>query len=142
MIKIREYQEKDKGQVKELIKTILKEIFKKEPRKLEDLDDIKTNYDLFLIAKDGNKIVGTVGIMSKNNLGLLRRMFVKKEYRRGGIAQRLYDEVERYCKKSELKSIMLSTNAKMKIAINFYRKNSFIVERVKKDRIFMKKNLK
>lgn len=142
-MRIRKYQEKDKEQIRELIEEILWEIFNKEPRKLRDLDNIKKEYTLFLVAEDYGKVIGTSGLIIKKDLGVLKRLFVKKEYRRKGIARNLYNKIENFCKKSKINKIILSTSPKMKEAIKFYKKNGFKQRKInkKKNSIFMEKRL-
>ena len=138
-MRIRKYQEKDKKQVRELIESILREIFKKKPKNLEDLDNIKVNYNLFLVAEDKGKSTGTIGLIKKANLGVLRRFFVKKEFRERGIGKKLYDTLENFAKKTKIEKLILSTSPQMKEAIRFYQKNNFLITKITKNKIYMEK---
>ncbi|MEE9525866.1 MAG: GNAT family N-acetyltransferase [Candidatus Woesearchaeota archaeon] len=130
MIKIRGYQEKDTESIIKLVHEILFEVFNAEARNIEDLKNIKKEYfekkGVFYVAEDDGKIVGTIAAEKETDrIARLKRMFVKKEYRKQKLGQRLLDQLLEFCKKKGYEKIILSTYPQMKAAIEFYKKNGF-----------------
>jgi len=79
------------------------------------------------VYEENNIIKGFIGIVEQNYIA---GIFVKKEYQKEGIGQKLID----HCK-SRYPYLLLDVFTKNKRAINFYDKNNFIVvdERVHED---------
>jgi GNAT superfamily N-acetyltransferase len=133
-IKIVEYDDKYKSQVIDLVGACLVDQNVRSAECLpvddEDLQEIPKLYSgraRFWVALDGDRVVGTVGIrVMDDTLAKLRRMFVQKEYRGTGIAQRLLDTALQFAKKTGYTKITLNTHINMKRAHNFYKKNNFI----------------
>ena len=88
-MRISNYQEKDKEQVKSLISSVLKEIFHTSASGLEDLDDIKENFKIFLVAKEKNEVIGTVGVKEYKGSARISRMYLRKDYRGKGLGKKL-----------------------------------------------------
>jgi putative acetyltransferase len=131
---IRKYKTKDKEQVKKLVKNVLKEIFGS-AKNLSDLDNINKNYQLFLIAEDKGKIIGTLGIKNEGD-ARISRMYVKKENRGKGIGKALMKRALNHCKK-KFKRVFLSTYPQMD-SESFYKKMGFKIYK-KDERIWMEK---
>lgn len=74
--------------------------------------------DVYVFEED-SIVKGFVGVVGNNYIG---GIFVKKEYQREGIGQRLMD----FCK-SKYTHLTLHAFTKNKKAINFYNKNAFVV---------------
>jgi len=140
-MKIRKYSKKDKTQVKNLISGILIEIFGECPEKeLNDIEKANKIFDLFLIVEERGNIIGSAGITKE---GIIKRMYISKDFRNKGLAKKLYSKLEIFAKEKHLKKIKLSTTSQMKTAINFYMKNGFIKtkEDKEKNQIFFEKLL-
>jgi N-acetylglutamate synthase-like GNAT family acetyltransferase len=139
-MEIRKYNKKDNEQVKQLINKTLWEIFDSKPSKLEDLNDMGKNFEIFLVAEHQNKIIGTIALKRK---GIIKRMYIYKKYRNKGLAKKLYNKIEIFAKKKKIKKLRLSTTPQMKYAINFYTKNGFkkIKENKKTNQVFFEKKL-
>lgn len=98
-----------------------------------DLYEIEKYYNksdgLFLVAALDNTIVGSIACNKLNPTSyVLKRMFVKKEYRGLGIAQTLVDTLFKiiYSKKEINIKFYLSTKENLALAAkNFYLKNGF-----------------
>lgn len=147
-MKIRNYHKKDKKQVKSLIEKVLFEIFNVKPNsfwELRDLDNIKKNYILFLVAEDKDKIIGTIALMKGENKNqvILKRMYLDKKHRGTGLSQKLYKIIENYCNQKRINKILLSTTPQMKSAIKFYKNLGFIRTKTNKktNQIFFEKEL-
>lgn len=79
-------------------------------------------------AKVDGELVGTIGLIKCNDdIGAIRKMFVKKEYRGKdyGIAQLLLETLIVYSKKIGLKNLYLGTKDVLQAALRFYEKNGF-----------------
>ncbi len=97
-----------------------------------DLQQIASFYQRaagnFWIARDGQKVVGTVGLLDiGNNQAALRKMFVAKEYRgkEFGVAQALLQKLLEWARQNELVSVYLGTTSAFIAAQRFYEKNRF-----------------
>ena len=132
-MKIREYKSEDKEQIIEMVSEILECIFNGDPTQFKVLKEfnITKDYVLYLVVEiQGNekKIVGTMALkkMDKEEVRL-KRIYVRKEYRKRGIAQKLLNQLVKFAKESGYKKILLHTYPTMKNAHKFYKKNGFIV---------------
>ncbi len=82
----------------------------------------------FWVALDGDRVIGTIGVIDINNRQIaLKKMFVAEEYRLQGVAQKLMDVANDWCIEKRINSIFLATNDKMLAAQDFYTKNEFFV---------------
>jgi putative acetyltransferase len=132
-ITIRPYQDSDKQQIIDLI-TYIQQIEFQVPVTLEDqpdLQQIPPFYQVkngeFWVATHKDNVVGTIALIDcGDNIGCIRKMFVKAEYRsQYGIAQQLLDTLLAKAKTSKMTQVYLGTVAKLKAAIRFYERNGF-----------------
>lgn len=82
----------------------------------------------FWVAKAREEVVGTIALIDcGENIGTIRKMFVKKEFRgkEHGIAQRLMDILETTSRENNIKNLYLGTIEKLQAAIRFYERNGF-----------------
>lgn len=96
-----------------------------------DLNDITRFYQTkggnFWIAKDGDKVIGTIALLDiGNNKGALRKMFVAEAYRGKKIAKRLLTNLLAWAKQKSFREIYLGTTEKFVTAQRFYEKNGFV----------------
>lgn len=97
-----------------------------------DLLDIERYYNqqggCFWAAFRGDELIGTIALMNVGHqTGVIRKMFVKKEYRGGefGIAGQLLQILLKYSKAHGITDIYLGTVDMLKAAHRFYEKNEF-----------------
>ena len=93
--------------------------------KFLNMDKTKEN---FWIAVDSfNNVIGTIGIENDtiSNTAKLHSLYIKKEYRKKGIATVLYNYSLEFAKKSNYESIILHTYRVFSEAIKFYKKKRF-----------------
>ena len=97
-----------------------------------DLLDIDSNYytdgGAFWGATNQNELVGTIAMLNVgHHTGIIRKMFVKKEYRgkEFGIAHRLLEILISFCKENDIQHLYLGTVDILKAAHRFYEKNGF-----------------
>ncbi|MEO6282448.1 MAG: GNAT family N-acetyltransferase [Dyadobacter sp.] len=82
----------------------------------------------FWVAVSEGKVVGSIAVIKiGNNAGVIRKMFVRKEFRgkEWGIAQRLFDSLILYCHANAIDAVYLGTIDRLQAAIRFYEKNGF-----------------
>ena len=90
-----------------------------------EMDKSKEN---FWIAVDNlNNVIGTIGILNDtiSSTAKLHSLYVKKEYRKNGIATILYNYSIEFAKKCGYRTIILHTYRVFNEAIKFYNKNGF-----------------
>jgi N-acetylglutamate synthase-like GNAT family acetyltransferase len=99
-----------------------------------DIVDIQKEYQQrngnFWIALDEENVIGTTGIYSlPGNIGELRRMFVKPQYRSKEfkVAQQLLDISLNWARANSYKKIFLETTDWLVAATKFYLKNKFTI---------------
>lgn len=95
-----------------------------------DLLDINHFYqhkggEFWLELSEG-KVIGTIGLMLKeNNCAIMKKFFVKKEYRSQKVGLALYMELIKFAKKSNVKHIILDTPSVAHTSHKFYEKAKF-----------------
>lgn len=132
MVAIRPVTEKEDSQVKELIAAILEKEFSAEEKAFfgSDIECVSRNYsgngEVFFVATDQSKIVGTVGIKREDGRNaLLRRIFVSPDYRGRKIGSGLIEKAVDFCRKEGYEEIIFKTTSRMKEAIKLCEANGF-----------------
>ena len=78
------------------------------------------------LALDKGRVVGTIGLMMKaNQCAVLKKFFVKKEYRSQGIGLQLYQTLLAYVKEKGVQHIILDTPFTAKKSHGFYERAGF-----------------
>jgi len=97
-----------------------------------DLLDIELYYfrdgGRFWGAKHNGQLVGTIALINIGyNTGVLRKMFVQKEFRgkQFGVGQQLLTTLTAYCRAHNINHLYLGTVEVMKAAHRFYERNGF-----------------
>jgi len=129
-MKIVPYSDKYKDQVINLILGILEGEFQAFGYKRLDIFKISETYQVdkgnFWIALEKEKVVGTIGLKNyADNRGLLKRLYVDKNFRGTGFAQKLLATVVKFAKVNNYKEIFLGTSERMVAANKFYFKTGF-----------------
>ncbi len=131
-MKIRKYKPEDKEQIIEMVSEILGNIFNGDPTQFELVKEfnITKGYVLYLVAEiqgSEKRIIGTMALKKIDKETLrLKRMYVRKEYRKRGIAQKLLNELVKFAKEKDYKRMLLHTYPTMKNAHKFYKRNGFV----------------
>ncbi|MFN3966912.1 MAG: GNAT family N-acetyltransferase [Endomicrobiia bacterium] len=133
MLKIREVNSEDSKQVKELINNIMKNEFPASEKAYptEDIENPAKYYngkkDVFYVAENDNEIIGTVAIKEDtSDTALLRRLFVKKEFRGRGFGSELINKAIEFCKKHNYKKVIFRGTDIMQAALKACLKNGFV----------------
>lgn len=87
-------------------------------------EDIAKHLNHFILAKDGNHLIGAIGLEICGKDGLLRSLVVGSFYRSRGIAKALYNRILGYAHLQGIKTLYLLTTS----AIGFFSKLDFTKE--------------
>lgn len=93
-----------------------------------DLGDIDGFYDVFLLALYEGFPVGTIGCKWIDDYAMIRKMFVKDDFRgkTHGTAKKLLDTIQYKIKANNLNKIYIATPEFCHAAHRFYEKNGYI----------------
>ena len=134
MITIQPFENQDTNHIVHLILNIQQNEFQIPItiNEQQDLLNIPTFYQHgkgnFWVAKSGEEVIGTIALIDcGENIGTIRKMFVKKEFRgkEYRIAQRLLDILEASSRENAIKNLYLGTLERLQAAIKFYDRNGF-----------------
>lgn len=132
-MKIITYQEKYQQQIIDLILFIQNEEAKINLSLEEqpDLLNIAKYYQKeggeFWLAVEDNQVIGTLALMNKGNgNGILKKGFVKQEYRKCGILTQLYKTLLDYAKEKQIKRLMFDTPSVATNCHRFFEKAGYI----------------
>ena len=103
------------------------------PITLEDQPDLKNipavyqkGKGNFWMAMENGQLAGTIALIDVGGgIGVIRKMFVRKESRGTGIAQQLLDTLLDWARVHGFHQLYLGTLEKFQAAIRFYEKNKF-----------------
>lgn len=95
-----------------------------------DLKDINRYYadggSVFWIALGGNDVIGTIGLMMKENgCAVLKKFFVKAEYRGCGIGLQLYQRLIEFARGNGVRHIVPDTPSVARKSHRFYERAGF-----------------
>jgi len=80
----------------------------------------------FIIAKDGNAVIGCVGIRKlEDTICEMKRLFVNDRYKGLGIGRKLVEKIIEEAKTKNYKKMRLDTLSTMESALKMYYKNDF-----------------
>lgn len=132
MILIRKMRLDDTSGVKSLIQNIMGTEFAAESGAyaLHDIDDPVRYYsgkkDIFLVAEKDGDIIGTVAIKEDTpNTALLRRVFVRKDYRGQGYGEKLLSQALAFCFEHDYETVTFRGTDKMQGALKLCLKQGF-----------------
>lgn len=135
MVEIRKIKRRDEPAVKQLIHDIMESEFPGDSAAYayDDLDKLAAHYggkrEVFFVADDGGRLIGTVGIKEDSpDTALLRRIFVDKQSRGKGLGRRLLQAAVEFCKEHDYKTVMFHGTNRMKTAVELCRKNGFVTD--------------
>jgi N-acetylglutamate synthase-like GNAT family acetyltransferase len=124
MINIRRITQNDAPHVKALIENIMHKEFlsSKTAYATNDIEDPVKYYggerDIFLVAEEDGKIIGTVAIKEDTpHTALLRRFFVSPEYRKRGYGKQLIRQAMDFCFNHNYQNVIFRGTDKMQSAL-------------------------
>lgn len=84
------------------------------------------SYNFWYAVNEEGKILGSIGLKRVNSrIGQVKKMFVIKEYRSKGVAQKLMNTLLKAAVKHQFKELLLGTTEKFHAAHKFYAKCGF-----------------
>jgi len=101
----------------------------KEQPDLNDIEDyyMKSGGYFWVAVNENDDVIGTIGLMNKKDgFGILKKFFVRKDYRNQKVGLQLYLSLLDFCMKHNIKTLILDTPAVAKASHRFYEKNGFI----------------
>lgn len=133
MISIRSAQTVDDKAIKGLILGILEKEFPADEKAYfgSDIERVSKTYsnqgDRFFVACDGSQIVGTVGVKREDERhALLRRIFVRDDYRGQKIGSQLIRDAIAFCRDQGYGEVIFKTTSRMREAIRLCQANGFV----------------
>jgi putative acetyltransferase len=122
-MKIRRFNTKDQGQVKELITDILANDFAMDQKAYphSDLDSIPDVYggerEVFFVGENEGRIIGTVAIKEESrDIAILRRLFIGSKYRGKGYGRLLIEKALDFCRDKGYHEVIFHVSDTMKAA--------------------------
>lgn len=134
MVKICEYKDEFKNDIMKMISNIQQKEYNLPITANDQLDlaNIKTFYQQddgnFWVGVDNGLVIGTIAIKNiGNGNAMLRKMFVKKEYRGKdiGLSKKLLSLLIDWASEKNFSRIFLGTTPQFLAAHKFYEKNGF-----------------
>lgn len=97
-----------------------------QPDLLDIHDSYQKNGGEFWLALSDGRVVGTIGLMMKeNNCAVMKKFFVKKEHRSQRVGLALYKMLLEYAENAGVKHIILDTPSAAHQSHRFYEKAGF-----------------
>jgi len=139
------FQPENQDEVKNLVETGLAEHWGLlDSTKNPDLNDISTTYanDIFLVAWEGNKIVGTGALVHySEDTGEIVRMSVVKEMRRKGVGRLILQRLIEQARLLGYRRIILETTNTWHEVIEFYLRCGFQITHYRDGDVYFEMNL-
>lgn len=146
-IQIKEFISNQQKQVKDFIINAWKEFGFVYMQEYDfDLDDPKKFYiklgGMFYVLCEGNKTIGTIGIINKNNIvAEFKRFYIDIDFREKGYGTQLYDKAIKFCQKKGIKKIEIETGKAFKQGHKFYISKGFKISKEDEENYFMEKSI-
>lgn len=106
-----------------------KEIFGNDAWSEDDFKEtICCDYAYYLVAKDGDKVVGCAGLRNTCGDADITNVFVRKEFRRRGIAEEMLKKLMTDSREIGAEHFTLEVRASNTAAISLYEKLGFVLE--------------
>lgn len=85
---------------------------------------METGGNFWLVVTDDDMVVGTIGLLVKEQVGVLKKFFVHQDFRgrEKGVSVMLYQALVAECQEKGVTSIVLDTPSKCYAAHRFYEK--------------------
>lgn len=132
-VQIRPAKPADDKAIRELIAGILEKEFAAAEKDYfgSDVQNVSKTYagdgDCFFVASSNGEIVGTAGIKREDDRNaLLRRIFVRDDFRGRKIGSQLILNAVQFCRKEGYGEIIFKSTSRMKDAIRLCEANGFI----------------
>lgn len=130
MLEVVEISSRLNSKTRDFLKNVIENELELVTKIREDIDEPSEHYQTskssMKIALSNGEVVGTCGLLGKeNNNGYLKRMYVKKELRGQGLGNELFIETIKQAKIFEIETLYLTLDAKTMRASEFYSRHGF-----------------
>ena len=130
-IKIIQYNNKYKDLINNFINECMYTFINRPYKKREGVLNIEEYYlnnnGNFWIALYNNKIIGTIALENRGNVGILKRFYVDRDYQHLGVGTSLYNIFETYVKnETNINTLYLACGQILNNAHKFYIKNGWM----------------
>ena len=89
-------------------------------------DALKLTHTVFLVAEEGGRVAGYIGMYLSLEEGEITNVAVAPEFRRRGIADALLTEIKREAAECGVTSLVLEVRVSNQNAIRLYEKHGFV----------------
>ena len=89
-------------------------------------DALKLTHTVFLVAEEGGRVAGYIGMYLSLEEGEITNVAVAPEFRRRGIADALLTEIKREAAECGVTSLVLEVRVSNQHAIRLYEKHGFV----------------
>ena len=86
------------------------------------VEDLPETLDGFVVALDGDEVIGAAGAEKYGQYGLLRSVVVKREFRGQGIARLLIERIGKYAASQNISKLFLLTET----ASDYFERKGFV----------------
>lgn len=130
-IKYVEYTNINLEEINDFINESMHKFINRPYKVREDVSNIKEHYikngGNFWIAIDtiSNKIIGTIGVEKREDVGIVRRFYVQEDYQNKKIGTNLYQILETYSIEAGIKTLYLACGNVLEKAHRFYFNNGY-----------------
>lgn len=87
--------------------------------------ELSNPHSTYFVAKQGNEIVGFIGILIVLDEADITNIVIKKSYRGNGLSKIIFKYIIDFCKTQKICKINLEVNSTNLVAINLYKKFEF-----------------
>ncbi len=112
---------------------------------IKDMDNHKykdNNGNFWIAINNDNDVIGTIALKNlESGKACLKSLYVKKEYRKNGIAKALFNKLMEFTILNNYKKIELDTYDDFEHAIRFYQKNDFTVKQHIENKYVMERDV-
>ncbi|MBN2478444.1 GNAT family N-acetyltransferase [Candidatus Micrarchaeota archaeon] len=140
MVSYRDMKKEDEGEVKNLILEVFEEYGYKPTKNDYDISGVYSFYTenggkaVLVLSK--NKIIGVIAVSGK---GLIKRFYIKKEFRNIGIGYNIFHIITRFCRENKINKLTAEVPESLKLGLEFYRDNEFKITEKKNGILYMEK---
>ena len=89
--------------------------------------------DKFWLAESGDRMVGSIAVISRaNNKAQLRWFLIDPDFRKLHLGSFLFNQVMMYCREMKFEEVFLYTTVEQKTALSMYGKAGFVLDHEEK----------
>lgn len=132
MIKFIEYTENYQIEIHQFLTELISSSLSSKPCFHSDLENIISYIDnggnfWIALCEETDSVVGTLALEKvSDSVGILRRFYVREQYRGHQIGYHLFTMFEEYLKQTSIKTIYLYSHESLKKSHSIYERNGFI----------------